>query len=151
MRCLFSVLFFISSFCFADVEGIVVNVSDGDTITVLDVNNKQFKIRLSEIDAPELGQPYGNDAKQALSDLVFNKYVYVFSKSMDRYQRHLGLVLVNSQVVNTRMVASGYAWGYAQYLTDKRYLELEYLARSRKIGLWADVNPTPPWEWRKEN
>lgn len=143
-------LLFASGLSFADIEGRVVGISDGDTLTVLDASNRQYKIRLTEIDAPEQSQPYGQRAKKALSDLAFNKQVYVISNSMDKYQRHLGQVLVNGEVVNARMVADGYAWAYTQYLTDTRYLQLEHYARNKKLGLWADANPMPPWEWRKK-
>lgn len=134
----------------ADIEGKVVKVSDGDTITVLDKNKVQNKVRLKEIDAPEKKQPFGQKSKQALSDLVFGKQVYVISNSTDRYGRNLGVILVDGVHVNQRMVADGYAWAYRQYLTDPSYLKSEQNAKDKKLGLWADKNPTPPWEWRKQ-
>src|SRR5262245_50122747 len=72
------------------IIGKVVGVSDGDTITVLDEQKRQYKIRLEGIDAPESKQDYGSRAKQSLSDLVFNKTVTVTSSKKDRYGRVLG-------------------------------------------------------------
>ena len=69
------------------ITGKVVGISDGDTITVLDGNNQQTRIRLAEIDAPESSQPYGKRSKQVLSDLIFGKEVYVEVQNIDRYGR----------------------------------------------------------------
>lgn len=57
------------------VEGKVVGVSDGDTITVLDDGKTEHKIRFAGIDAPEKGQAFGERSKQSLSALVFQKRV----------------------------------------------------------------------------
>ena len=143
-------LVLVASTAYADIEGKVVAVSDGDTVTVLDKHQVQNKVRLKEIDAPEKKQAFGQKSKQALSDLVFGKQVYVISNSTDRYGRNLGVILVDGVQVNQRMVADGYAWAYRQYLTDPSYLKSEQNARDKKLGLWADKNPTPPWEWRKQ-
>jgi endonuclease YncB( thermonuclease family) len=78
----------------ATIEGRVVSVTDGDTITVLDSNNTQHKIRLSDIDAPEKKHPFGQRSKESLSDFVFNKPVTVDTNKQDRYQRSVGRVLV---------------------------------------------------------
>ena len=75
------------------ITGKVVAISDGDTLTVLDANNRQHKIRLDGIDAPESSQDFGSRAKQSLSDLVFGKTVTVISSKKDRYGRTLGKVM----------------------------------------------------------
>ena len=76
------------------LSGRVVAISDGDTITVLDTSDKQHKIRLSGIDAPEKGQPFGDRSKQHLSDLLYDKAVAVAWKKYDRYGRIVGKVMV---------------------------------------------------------
>ena len=55
------------------IEGRIVGVHDGDTITLLDADNRQHKIRLDGIDAPELGQPFGRASKQHLAELLANR------------------------------------------------------------------------------
>ena len=65
----------------------VISVADGDTITVLDANNTQHRIRLSGIDAPESHQAFGTQSKHNLSDLVFDKDVTVEYYKTDQYGR----------------------------------------------------------------
>lgn len=129
-----------------DVEGKVVGVHDGDTITVLSKDRQQFKIRLHGIDAPESKQPFGDRAKRHLSDLVFNKSVRVDVKGKDRYGRALGVVYLDGKDINAVMVRDGYAWAYVRYSND--YVKQEKQARAARRGLWSQRNPVPPWQWR---
>jgi endonuclease YncB( thermonuclease family) len=71
------------------VEGKVVALSDGDTITVLDENKKDHIVRIAGIDAPEKKQPYGNASRENLAKLVFNKFVEVRCYKRDRYGREV--------------------------------------------------------------
>ena len=134
----------------AELQGRVISIADGDTLTVLTPDKSQIKIRLVEIDAPESGQPYGKKAKQALSDLVFGQNVTVQYKAKDRYGRILGRVFIDELDVNLRLVELGAAWAYDQYLTDPNIKQAEKRARDSKAGLWA--LPThqimAPWDWR---
>lgn len=134
------------------LEGRVVGVSDGDTITVL-VNNKEVKVRLEGIDAPETGQAFGTKAKTALSDVVFDKDVAVVVSTTDRYDRSVGRVYVKVRGkvrdVNLAMVAAGMAWHYTDFSDDEELAKAEANARKKKRGLWRDKDPVPPWEWRK--
>ncbi len=143
--------------CTANAEtitGLVVGVSDGDTITVLDANKVQHKIRLAGIDAPEKKQAFGNRSKESLSALAFDKTVNVETDKQDRYGRQVGKVLVNGQDVNLVQVERGMAWFYRQYQreqspNDRRLYEAaEDAARADKRGLWRDAEPPPPWEFR---
>lgn len=133
------------------IYGKVIGVSDGDTITVLTRDKEQVKVRLTEIDAPEKKQPYGDKSKQALSDLIFQKEVKVDSDSKDRYGRTLGRVYVGTVDVNLYMVENGYAWAYTRYVTDPAMPAAEMQARKERIGLWSlqEDQITPPWMWRK--
>jgi micrococcal nuclease len=126
----------------------VVSVHDGDTITCLTEDKKQIKVRLDAIDAPELGQPFGQAAKKALSDMVFGKSVTVIEKKKDRYGRTIAHVLVDGRDTNLLMLEQGMAWHYKQFSSNKRLQQAEEEARASQKGLWADHNPTPPWEWR---
>lgn len=139
------------------VKGRVVGVADGDTITVLDADKVQHKIRLSGIDAPEKKQAFGNRSKESLSDLVFDKTVIVETEKRDRYGRQIGKVLVEGQDVNLVQVERGMAWFYRQYRSelsanDRRLYEAaEDAARAGRRGLWRDTEPVPPWDFRHHN
>jgi len=93
-------------------------VHDGDTKTVLTAGNVQLKIRLEEIDAPEIKQPFGQQSKQALSALVFGKVVEIWSTGKDRYCRTRARIFVDGTDVNLAMVRSGMAWRFDRYSKD---------------------------------
>jgi endonuclease YncB( thermonuclease family) len=134
--------------------GQVVGVSDGDTITLLDANKTQYKIRLAGIDAPEKAQAFGQAAKKSLSDLIFNKQVNVYWEKTDRYQRVLGKVTLDGQDVCLEQVKLGMAWYYKQYQRDQtpedrtKYTLAEKEARANRIGLWSDESPVEPLKFR---
>jgi len=126
----------------------VVGVHDGDTITGLDESKTQFKIRLDAIDAPELGQPFGQASKKAMSEKGFGKDVVVIPKTKDKYGRTVGHVLIDGRDVNLLMLEEGMAWHYKHYDHNARLARAEEEARVAKKGLWADGDAVPPWEWR---
>jgi micrococcal nuclease len=130
------------------LEGMVVSVTDGDTIKLLR-DNKQYRIRLNGIDAPEMGQAYGMKAKEALASLVAGKQVEVVVRDTDRYGRYVGDVIVDGKSANAELVAVGFAWHYLEYSKDDTLAALEKAAREKKLGLWADAHPVPPWEYRR--
>jgi endonuclease YncB( thermonuclease family) len=136
------------------LTGRVVAVSDGDTLTVLDGNNVQHKVRLSGIDAPEKGQPFGNVSRQMLAECAFNKKVVVLTGKKDRYGRSVGRVMVQDQDCNLRQVANGVAWHYTKYAREQNasereaYAAAEQRARASRLGLWRDPSPEPPWQYR---
>ena len=138
------------------IEGRVVGVADGDTVTVLDNGKVQHKIRLAGIDAPERTQDFGNRSKQSLSDLVFAKPVTVETRKQDRYGRHVGKVLVDGVDVSLSQIERGFAWHYKAHESEqpaddrKLYGAAEDAAKAVKRGLWYDPEPTPPWSWRKQ-
>jgi micrococcal nuclease len=130
------------------VTGRVVGIHDGDSITVLASGNEQLKVRLDGIDAPELKQPFSQQSKKTLSDLVFNKSVVLRVSGKDRYKRTLAVVMVAGLNVNLEMVKRGMAWRYDKYSKDAELLAAQEAAREGKLGLWVDPTPVPPWEWR---
>ena len=138
------------------IQGKVVSVADGDTITVLDATNTQHKIRLQGIDAPEKAQPFGQKSKQSLSQMVQSKQVTVEYQKKDKYGRTLGKVLHNGIDVCLEQIKLGMAWHYKQYASDQPkedralYDQTEQDARAKKAGLWIDKAPTPPWEFRRQ-
>lgn len=136
------------------LHGRVVGVSDGDTVTVLDANNKQHKIRLSGIDAPEKAQAYGQKSKESLSEMVFGKPVDVEWSKQDRYGRTVGKIVLGGVDICLEQVKRSMAWHYKQYQKDQpaqdrvTYAEFENLARNNGIGLWQDASPVEPAAFR---
>lgn len=138
------------------LQGRVVSIADGDTVTLLDASNTQWKIRLMGIDAPEKKMPFGQKSKETLSDLVFNKQVSVEYNKKDRYGRTVGKIIVNGTDANLEQVKAGMAWHYKQYQKEQSpddrvsYAEAQVKARDQKLGLWIEPAPTPPWDWRRQ-
>ena len=144
--------------------GRVVGVSDGDTITVLDLDHQQHKIRLQGIDAPEKAQPFGERSKQTLSQLVFGKEVRIEWAKRDKYKRIVGKVWVQPASCSScpmkldaghTQITLGMAWWYWKYASEQSHLDRnayefsEQEAKAKRVGLWRDTDPVPPWEWRR--
>lgn len=157
-RSLFAAFFLLLSFNLqaATLQGKVVNVADGDTLTVLDDQKAQHKIRLQGIDAPEKSQPFGQKSKQSLSHLVHSQIVTVEFQKKDKYGRTVGKVLLNGTDVCLEQIKLGMAWHYKQYQSEQpkedreTYAQAELTARTQAVGLWKDKSPTPPWEFRRQ-
>jgi micrococcal nuclease len=125
----------------------VIGIHDGDTMTLL-VDRKPVKIRLANIDAPELKQPFGRRSKEALSALCWGKDAKYEAQNKDRYGRTVAVVYCDGAEANRRQVALGLAWIYRKYNKDASLGPLEQAARLNGIGLWGDKQAVPPWEWR---
>ena len=153
------------------LQGKVVKIADGDTLTILDVRGFKYRIRLQGIDAPETDQPYGKESSKNLKWLVYGKGVTVEYSKYDRYGRIIGRVLLDSNRdifclavdcarkvdIGLEQINAGTAWHYKRYQNEqyegdqKLYSVAERGARKKKIGLWKDKNPTSPWKWRKDS
>lgn len=131
------------------LNGKVVSVADGDTVTILTDNDEQIRIRFYGIDAPEKGQDYGNKARLFLNELCYGKMVKVEKKGVDQYGRVLGVVYVKDLNLNQEMVRNGLAWYYDHYVEDSYLGELEKEARKQKLNIWSMKNPVSPHEFRK--
>jgi len=154
MKAIWVLLLFFSVAQAETLNGYVVAISDGDTLTLLDSKNQQYKIRLAGIDAPEKAQAFGERSKQHLAGLVFNKKVTVEWDKLDRYGRTVGKVLANGRDANLEQIKAGMAWWYEKYRKEQSsadqqtYQVEEQHARSQRIGLWREANPVAPWDWR---
>jgi endonuclease YncB( thermonuclease family) len=140
-----------STFAAEMLQGRVVKVADGDTITVLDATNMQHRIRLDKIDAPEKSQPFGDSSRKHLAALVAGKIVEVEWTKKDKYGRILGTVWAMLPVrtdVNLQMVEDGFAWHYKHFDNTPSYAAAETSARKAKRGLWKDPAPIPPHIFR---
>ena len=136
------------------IFGRVIGLSDGDTITVLDTDKTEHKVRLTGIDAPEKSQAFGAASKQALSNYIYQKEVTVDYKKLDKYKRKVGKVILDRQDVCLAMIELGMAWHYKDYekeqsKTDRDlYRQAELKARQSKIGLWQDSKAIEPSAFR---
>lgn len=128
----------------------VISVSDGDTIHVINQSLK-IKVRLLGIDTPELKQIYGYKAKDILSEKILNKIVTIRGSSKDRYGRLIGDIFLNNRWINLELIKEGFAWHYKKYSDDIRLSEAEKEARDNGIGLWSQINPIAPWDYRNDN
>ena len=136
------------------LNGHVVGVSDGDTITVLDDAKTQHKVRFAGIDAPENGQVFAEESRRSLSALVFQKQVAARCHRRDRHGYQVCAVFVGLRDVGLAQIRVGMAWWYREYAHEQRmheqvlYRDEEESAKARRVGLWSDPKAAPPWEWR---
>lgn len=146
----------------------ISRIIDGDTIAcvIKDGGGAQAKIRLYGIDAPETdkinhktgkiskpGQPFGDKAEEALDKKIGRQAITTIDvMAVDQYKRLVGRIKLGNRDINKEMVAEGWAWAYRQYLDRphaSEYIAAEEQAREKKLGLWQQSNPQPPWEFRK--
>ena len=133
-------------------ENTVIRIKDGDTVVIMGANRTPYTVRLSGLDAPEKGQPYGKKSKQALSAMIYKKIVRVDGSKQDRYGRTIARLYVDGLDVNAAMIEQGAAWVYRRYARGSSFAvfyQAEARAKKNKVGLWALSSPLPPWEWRK--
>ncbi len=164
-------------FLFALVDGLysfeakLIRVIDGDTIEAVtnaynDINRikvgKIYRIKLYGIDCPELDQPFGTNAKKFTIKILTNlhaNYLEIQEMAKDKYNRIIAKVLIvqpsewNIKIdLIPSLINSGYAWVSDKYCKDdicQEWKKLQAEAKKKKIGLWSQPNPIPPWEWRK--
>jgi len=134
------------------LTGQVVAVQDGDTLTVQN-GSSLYKVRLSDVDAPEMGQVFGKQAQQFTKDRVLGRRVQVNITLIDRHGRRVGEVIVeDGWVLNEELVHAGLAWYYRiSPIRNERLQRLEHYAFTKKLGLWVEKEPLPPWEFRRES
>ena len=126
-----------------------IRVVDGDTIRA-EAEGKEIKIRLVEIDAPEMNQPFGAQSKNFLNRLLYEKDVTLIAQGEDRYGRTLGAIYANGESANALMIKSGFAWVYDRYVKDSSLYKYQDQAKAENLGLWRAEDPIAPWVWRKQ-
>ena len=137
-----------------ELTGKVSKVIDGDTIELLAKENPynhitKLKIRLYGIDAPELKQAYGKEAKKYLSALIILKQeVSLIIENKDKYDRFVGTIFLKGQDINKEMVKNGYAHAYESF--SNKYLTEQADAKKFKLGLWQDERVMSPSEFRRK-
>lgn len=134
----------------ADLDGKVVRVHDGDTITLL-INQRQVPVRLVEIDAPELKQAFGRRSRESLAGMCAGQLAHVVERGQDRYKRVLGRVTCGGIDANAEQIRRGMAWVFVRYAPKESPLyRIQYEAKLERRGLWSDPQPVAPWDWRAE-
>lgn len=129
----------------AETLATVADVHDGDTLTLASGE----RVRLAEIDAPELGQPYGAEARAALSARVLGRTVAVEPEKRRSFGRRVAVLRVDGASVNLALVAEGVAWCDTRHLLPQSECPAaEADARAARRGLWALPDPRAPWLWR---
>ena len=118
----------------------VTRVIDGDTFET----ESGEKVRLIGINAPEMSDFYGLEAKKYLTDLIRDKLVDLqsdnISNDRDRYQRLLRYVIIDGIDVNRKMVSDGFAFAYLKYKFSKSdmYENAQIRAREMNLGIWGN-------------
>lgn len=132
------------------LEGVVRHVTDGDTLWVQPAAGPALQIRIVGIDAPEICQPFGPQARDALAARVLHRPVLVATRARDVYHRTVGRVSMQGQDIGAWLVAGGYAWSPGYRHRPGPYAAEEAQARQARRGLWAAA-ATQPRVFRKSH
>jgi micrococcal nuclease len=108
-------------------------------------------LRLQGIDAPEICQAWGKQARDALQARLLRQSVSLNTRAKDDYNRVLGRVTFRGDDVGAWLVAQGHAWSYHHRRYSGPYAAQEELARNRKLGLWAQAGAQEPRQFRKQH
>lgn len=125
------------------LNGVVSHVTDGDTIWVRPVAGPPVQVRLLGIDAPEICQPFGTQARDALAARLLLRPVQVATRARDIYHRSVGRVSLQGQDVGAWLVAGGFAWSTRYRNRAGTYAMQEAQARRERRGLWASAALEP--------
>ena len=133
----------------ASLAGKIVNVPTGDLVIFQDMSGRKHKIRLYGVACPAKDQPYAGEARKHTASLVSGKRILVRVYGRDRYGNKTGLVFADDISVNESLIKNGLAWRLPDSCDEsfcKAWLTFEEKARARKVGLWKQKNPVPPWK-----
>jgi micrococcal nuclease len=132
------------------LQGIVTYVSDGDTLWIsVDPKAKPIKVRLQGIDAPEICQAWGMQARDALKSRLLKQSVSLKTRAKDDYDRALGQVALRGEDIGEWLVKNGHAWSYHYRRNPGPYAMEQAAAQSAKLGLWAQSGAQEPRQFRK--
>jgi endonuclease YncB( thermonuclease family) len=155
---------------FADTADVrVVEVSEGDVLVVEAGDGNRYPVRLAGVDAPERGQPFGEQASSRLRDWSLDRAARLEWEKVDRHGRAVGKLWVSSPDMpclgqpdcpknldlGHALIAAGLAWHFKRYQAEQSdqdrasYAFDEDEARRRGIGLWSDPAAVAPWDWRE--
>ncbi len=138
------------------LTGRVVDIADGDTLTLL-VGRQPYKIQIAAIDAPERYQAWGDQSKTNLSRLTLNRTAVANCSMLERWDHQACQITVNGIDIGLQQIREGMAWWVRQGANvqsakdHSAYESAELMAKMRRMGLWGETNPIPPWEFRGRN
>lgn len=133
----------------APFRAIVSHVTDGDSVWVRPADGgPALQVRIEGIDAPEVCQAFGADARQALAAKVLRRPVVVVPDGQDDYRRTVARLRIGREDVGGWMVSRGYAWSYRFRKDPGPYVRQEARARNAKLGLWGGEAPESPRSFR---
>lgn len=134
-----------------EMQCTVNSVHDGDSMRVLCPGERgTLRVRMQQIDAPELEQAYGLHARNLRRLCPVGTTAIIHTQGKDQYDRLLGDVYCDGKNVNQEMVTAGAAWLYDRYVEDKGLYRFQDEAKADRRGLWGGKNPQKPWQWRYE-
>ncbi|OAM31286.1 nuclease [Eikenella longinqua] len=139
------------------VSGEVVRVWDGDSLHLLDHAGQRHKIRLADIDAPELEQPQGRSCRNRLAEQVLHRRVQAEIVDTDPHGRQVAYIRLNGADINRQQIADGCAWHYRRFARQRQspsayaaYAAAEEGAKQRRAGVWRQDAPQAPWQFRRQ-
>lgn len=133
-------------------QGVVTRVTDGDSLWVRpESGGRSRRVRISGIDAPELCQVYGQEARAALARQVKGRELTLEVLRLDDYGRPLVRLALDGDDVARRMVLQGHAWSYRYRQDPGPYAQEEAEAREARRGLFAAPEPERPYDFRKRH
>lgn len=146
-----SVMVLASTLVFANrISGKVTAVVDGNTLEVVTETDESYRVVLEGIDCPELGQQFGEEAKQHLEKMIRGREVTVHLLGKDRWGNYVGVAYINQHTdLRIGLLNRGLAWT-TEKGQNEELKQLENQAREMRTGLWSNENPTAPWIYRRQ-
>ena len=133
------------------LRGVVTQVSDGDTVRFTPAGQPDIVVRLANIDAPEICQPWGAEARRALRDLALNKAATLRPTGRDRQGRTVGVLVVDDINVAQHLVEGGHAWSIRTRNDAGPLVKQERMAKALNRGLHEGGAAIKPSEFRRRN
>lgn len=149
---------FLTQNVFADTMATITHIHDGDTVRATDAHGQNLRIRLANIDAPELQQADGIASRNALRQSIIRQNVRLEIVDTDQYGRKVARIWLNGQDMNLQQIQQGYAWHYRNVARRQQnrsdyaqYEAAERHAQQNRLGLWHNRQAIAPWTFRHTN
>lgn len=133
-----------------ELSGKVISVIDGNTIEFQTADNDVFKFMLAGIDAPELSQEFGTEARKLLDKLIGGEQAVIVIEGKDRLGIRFGsLTYGKARDPRLDLLEKGLAWT-SEKNPKPEFEVIKEAAKAQKKGLWDQVMPIPPWLFRRQ-